>query len=227
MGVLSLFIINEMKTLFQWVGIITLLTFSISCSKQPSAKVCHIHGIMDDHTRDGKKIFLVPMVRPDSVGVDSTIIENGHFEFTTNKNIMAIVRVDLHSRYGTQDLLIVTEPGTVEVKIGGISSSKGTLQNDSLQAWKERTEIYRGKYLPLQRSIREMLTLKDTVKARELKAQSDSLHLAYKNYTRNLAKNLKEGILHEFLGKMFPKTYQRKLPDGTTITEDADKPHPL
>ena len=141
--------------------------------------------------------------------------------------MMAIIRVDLRSRYGTQDLLVVTEPGNLDVKIGSISSGQGTRQNDSLQMWKERTESYRVQYIPLMQNIRQLLSQNDSVNAVAFKKQADSIHLAYKNYTRNLADNLKEGALHDFLKKMFPKTYLRKLPDGTTVTEDADKPLPL
>ena len=37
-----------------------------------------------------------------------------------------------------------------------------------------------------------------------------------------MAKNLKDGVLHDFLDKMFPLTYKRTFPDGRVVTMNAD-----
>ena len=44
----------------------------------------------------------------------------------------------------------------------------------------------------------------------------------YKNYTRQMVENLKEGVLHDFLKDLYPLTYKRKLPDGRIVTMNAD-----
>ena len=53
-------------------------------------------------------------------------------------------------------------------------------------------------------------------------AEADSLHLAYKRYTRQLAANLREGVLHDFLENLYPLTYQKQMPDGRIVTVNAD-----
>ena len=62
----------------------------------------------------------------------------------------------------------------------------------------------------------------DTVQAAYMKQRIDSFHLAYKKRTRELAENLKEGPLHEFLKGLYPLTYKRKYPDGRVVLMDAD-----
>ena len=37
-----------------------------------------------------------------------------------------------------------------------------------------------------------------------------------------MADDLKEGVLHDFLKENFPLTYQRKMPDGSIKTFNAD-----
>lgn len=49
----------------------------------------------------------------------------------------ARVPIDMRVRYGTQDLLVVTEPGVINVVIVTVSSGSGTPQNEALQTWKE------------------------------------------------------------------------------------------
>ena len=58
--------------------------------------------------------------------------------------------------------------------------------------------------------------------ADSLKQYADSFHLVHKNYTRRMAEDLKKGPLHEFLKSLYPLTYQRKYPDGRTVTMNAD-----
>ena len=55
-----------------------------------------------------------------------------------------------------------------------------------------------------------------------LNARGDSIHLQYKKMTRQMAANLKEGVLHDFLAGRFPTTYKKKLPDGRIVTINAD-----
>lgn len=59
-------------------------------------------------------------------------------------------------------------------------------------------------------------------KADTIEQQGRELHLAYKRYSRRMAENLKEGVLHDFLKGLFPLTYKRKMPDGSVKTFNAD-----
>ncbi len=93
---------------------------------------------------DGQRVFLVPYgtkAYEDSIGVDSTVIKNGKFEFRGHKGeFLARVTIARQARYGTQDLLIVTEPGEITVVIDSVSSGHGTPQNEALQSWKDLKE---------------------------------------------------------------------------------------
>ena len=80
-----------------------------------------------------------------------------------------------------------------------------------------------GPYLTgLHKYVADLKEQGDSVQAKYIQQRADSFHLVYKNYTRQLAKNMKEGVLHDFLKDIFPLTYQRKYPDGRTVTINAD-----
>lgn len=164
---------------------------------------CVINGTMPNDTYEGKYIFLVPMKNPDSVGVDSAQIKDRKFTFTTEKNILAVLRVDWHFRYGLQDLLVVCEPGIVDVTIDSISSGHGTENNNYLQEWKVNTQTCNSMYGQMMRAYREVGSRGDSVQANAIKAKADSVHNEYKEFTRSLANKLDDGPLKEFLGGMF------------------------
>ena len=74
--------------------------------------------------------------------------------------------------------------------------------------WKQITEAHNARQFALRKDGRV--------------AEADSLHLAYKRYTRQLAANLREGVLHDFLENLYPLTYQKQMPDGRIVTVNAD-----
>lgn len=122
------------------LGLLTVVSMVVMAGCQsPNKQLCRIHGKMESGRWDGKKIFLVPMFGlQDAAHVDSVVIKDGTFEFAVDTVEMKVIRVDYHYRDGVQDLLVVSEPGDVEVTIGANSITSGTPQNDSLQVWKIR-----------------------------------------------------------------------------------------
>ena len=102
-----------------------------------------IEGRLPAERYDSACLYLVPMQGPHPRPVDSTFVaRDGSFRFEGNIEQMAVLRLDYHRRMGIQDLLVVTEPGVTHVILDSVSSSCGTLQNDSLQAFKDRMEYY-------------------------------------------------------------------------------------
>ena len=193
-----------------------------SCQSANNGK-CRINGVVNGEQYEGKRIFLVPMYGPKTAEyVDSMEITNGQFHFEPDSAQMYKILLDYHYRFGLQPLLIVGEPGTIEVIIDSISHATGTPQNDSLEKWKVQTEIHNLQLAKMRKNIADLQMKGDTVQALYLAQRADSFHLAYKNYTRRLAKNLKEGVLYDFLKEMYPLTYQRKYPDGRVVTINAD-----
>ena len=187
-----------------------LLVAVASCDgrQEPSAGLCRIHGVVPNPNLEGKQIFLVPLTNDTRWNVDSVVIRDGRFAFERDTLMMAKIIIDYHFRQGFQPLLVVVEPGDIHVEIDSISSAHGTPQNDSLQMWKQITEAHNARQFALRKDGRV--------------AEADSLHLAYKRYTRQLATHLREGVLHDFLENLYPLTYQKQMPDGRIVTVNAD-----
>lgn len=207
------------KTLLFYI-ITLILCLSYGC-QNTGKSVCHIKGTVSEKY-NGKRIFLVPFNDSRSVVVDSVVITDGKFEFESDTVMLAKILLDYHFRMGTEPLLVIVEPGVVNVTIDSISSAGGTAQNDSLQQWKERKMTNNSQMIQLTAEIKRLKEHGFQQDAELLIHNKDSINLAFKNYTRQLAKNMGSGILYDFLNPMYPKTYRRKMPDGTMITIDAD-----
>ena len=155
---------------------------------------CLIEGTVGNSDLNGKRIFLVPVFHEDSLGVDSVVIQNNRFQFERNEEFLADIRVDYHFRYGTESLLVVTEPGVVKVVIDSVSSGGGTPQNDSLQVWKE---------LMMQRNadVKKLVVGNPEVAQKDL----EDLIAKFNRRTKQMAENLKSGTLYDFLIQRVPK----------------------
>ena len=132
------------------------------------------------------------------------------------------ILLDYHYRMGVQPLVIVGEPGHIQVTIDSISSAGGAPQNDSLQAWKEMTEQYHHDNAMYSRTINMLREWNHMEEATKIEQQGRDVRLAYKNRTRQMAANMKGTTLGDFLKDLFPLTYERQMPDGSTVTMDAD-----
>lgn len=209
------------KILLCFMALATLAVF-YSC-RQSTSNVCSIVGSVNGEQYEGKRIFLVPLKGPKTADVvDSIEIKDGKFHFETDTLQMYKILMDYHYRYGLQPLLLVAEPGEVKVIIDSVSHAMGTPQNDSLEKWKVRTEMHNRELMKMRKYISELKVKGDSIQAKYISQRADSFHLVHKNYTRQLANNLKEGVLHEFLKEMYPLTYKRKYPDGRVVTMNAD-----
>ena len=200
------------------MGLCALITVVLmaACNSTPQGS-CRIHGGVDDDRLNGKQIFLVPLEDNSAEAVDSVYIKDGKFEFATDTCHMAQLLMDYHFRDGVERLLVVTEPGDLNVRIGRVSSSSGTPGNDSLEVWKKATINHTREMATLRQAAREMAQT-DTVKAHELLAQADSVHQRYKRFTRHLASTLSQGALREFLSGLYPVSYPKRMPDGSVVT---------
>ena len=215
-----------MKKLF---GLILLAGALAGCNQKPAVSgECVIKGTVNEPSLEGKRIFLVPLEGPNVAAyVDSFDIKDGKFEFHKDTVMMAKILMDYHYRFNTQTLLVVTDPGTVEVVIDSISSAKGTPQNDVLQRWKEITEVHNSQMGFIRQNMNEAKKTGDSQRQNSLKMRGDSIHLAYKQASRAMAKEMDDCVLKDFLDKMFPLTYKRKMPDGTVVEMDADTHQPV
>ncbi len=189
-----------MKKLF-YLFLAFVCTGIVCCTNNKEEYV--VKGSTSQSRLDGERVFLVPYgtkAFEDSIGVDSTVIKNGKFEFRGHKGeFLARVTVDKRVRYGTQDLLIITEPGEITVVIDSVSSGKGTPQNDLLQAWKILKEDHDIVQWNQSQHIKYLREQGDTVYANSL---ADSLRTYNENYVKTihgLMKNVGPGAGYDLL----------------------------
>ncbi len=182
------------------IGLMTAISMGVMAGCKSAEKgTCHIHGTMESSRWDGKKIFLVPMFGlQDAAHVDSVVIKDGKFEFTADTVEMKVIRVDYHYRDGVQDLLLVSEPGDVDVTIGANSISGGTPQNDSLQVWKDQQMKFHSEYMKLRMQARQEGS--DAI----LMAKGKEIQNALRAYNVEFAKRMTPGVFKDFLDKMYP-----------------------
>jgi hypothetical protein len=96
-----------------------------------------IEGEVSDRY-DGYLIYLVPRPNPTPKTVDSVRIAHGRFAFKTAADTMRMCEITLSKRAKAyvQRLLVVVEPGRLQVQIDTVSSAYGTPLNEELQRWK-------------------------------------------------------------------------------------------
>lgn len=197
------------------LAILSLLLGACHTAINDNDGQCHIYGTINPRF-EGKKIFLVPQQGPAvAETVDSVIIQNGRFAFHVAPGEMKVIRIDYHFRTGVEDLLVVAEPGRIEVTIDSVSHGGGTPQNDSLQQWKEYTAAHTRRVIPYRMKLREAVKQGSQAEKEALTHTIDSMQREYRRHSRQLAKQLNEGILHDFLTRQFPSTIKRRMPDGT------------
>lgn len=177
---------------------VTSMVVMAGC-KSADKGICRIHGTMESSRWDGKKIFLVPMFGlQDAAHVDSVVIKDGKFEFTADTMEMKVIRVDYHYRDGVQDLLVVSEPGDVNVVIGANSVSAGTPQNDSLQVWKDQMLKFNTEYNQLRIQARQAGS--DDI----LMTKGKEIQKQLRDYNMEFTKRMTPGVFKDFLQKMYP-----------------------
>lgn len=168
---------------------VTLLLVSCTGNKGDFS----IYGTVTNPDLEGACIYLVPMLEevilPGRENLDSTFIKDGKFEFHGNVERISDLRLERYRRIDVQNLLVVTEPGTINVTIGKESFGGGTPQNDSLQVWKE-----------LNAQLRQEMAVAGG------KEERDALHKKFKTRTQELAHNCGDGsTLAEFLFHLYPE----------------------
>lgn len=192
------------KLLYLVFGVV--LAGMACCQNQKEEYV--VKGSTSQSRLEGERVFLVPYGSPtieDSIGVDSTVVRNGKFEFRGRKGeFLARVTMDKRVRYGTQDLLIVTEPGEITVIIDSVSSGKGTPQNDVLQAWKLLKEDHDAVQWNQMQHIKYLQEQGDTVYANALTDSLRQFNAFYIDRIHALMRGIPAGsTAHELLRERY------------------------
>ncbi|MBR5069757.1 MAG: DUF4369 domain-containing protein [Bacteroidales bacterium] len=179
-----------MKKLFLVVAALAGLSVLTACHGGKNGKLAEgefvIEGKLPAERYEGACIFLVPMRGPHPRPVDSTFVnKDGSFRFTGNVEHVAVLRLALKSRFGIQDLLVVTEPGVIHATLDSVSSGYGTPQNDSLQSWKEHLGNYQQGMAQLSRMKQE-----GSIDSVSFRLQSTALREEMGNYNYRLLMGL-------------------------------------
>ena len=183
------------------VILLSIIAFA-SCNNAPK---CVIEGTVGDSNLNGKRIFLVPLYHEDSLGVDSVVIENNKFRFERSQEFLADIRMDFHYRQHTENLLVITEPGNVQVVIDTISHGGGTPQNDSLQAWKNIVMKRNQNLAMYRKEYNNLMRIGDSTRAEIF---ANNIKIEYEEFyksTKKLADNMQHGTLYDFLIQWIPK----------------------
>ena len=164
-----------------------------------------IEGEVPQERLEGKWVFIVPLdsAVKAQIGVDSTIIKDHKFRFTGNREYVGDIRIAAHYRYGTENLLVVTEPGTIKVCIDTVSYGGGTRQNDLLQRYKEFMMSTSKVLVEQNQHYRYLIHQGDTAYASALR---DSM-MQYMKWRRTEAQTFvdkaESGTLHDFLKQLY------------------------
>ena len=191
--------------------ILLVLLCAVGC--KPSATMV-IRGTAPAEC-EGLNIYLVPQPFPKAEQVDSTVIRDGRFEFKVDASQvrMCDITISRKSPVPFQRLLVMIEPGEVEVEIGEVSSSRGTPLNDTLNQWKQvmsdagnRAEV-----------LRQMIALQsdaavvDSLKAEMEKAYAEAERRTIEIIENNL--NPMGGFLYMVAGRKIDSVSRQRLID--------------
>ncbi len=173
------------------------LVWAAGCSD--SAHTFNIEGTVPSVEYDGEWIYLVPLENAPG-RVDSVLISNASFTFTGKGEEMRVLRVRHALRHAIQELLVVTEPGTIRVHADSAGTVTGTPQNDRLQAWKEMREVQGARLSPLWKQWKAS---NDSTDFRRYRLVSDSLRRSETDYTCSLMEEMGNTTLSRFFYKNF------------------------
>ena len=197
---ICLFLMKRLLPLFFFLYIVLVR----SCTEAKKDDSFIVQGTTSQNRLNGKKIFLVPWGSKeieDSIGVDSVWIKDNKFEFQGHGEYIARVSVERRERYSTQDLLIVTEHGSViNVVIDSVSYGGGTPQNEVLQQWKELKEAHdlvAGPHVVRLHYLRKNPA--DSLQANVLADSLREFNEHFRQQVLDITKLIKEGPAYDLL----------------------------
>jgi hypothetical protein len=112
-----------------------------SCADQPEFT---IEGKVPNFIFQGSKVYLVALDAPVTKNVDSTTVENGKFSFTIPADSFSVKILRIQAKYPfiVEDLVVIPEPGRIDVVLDSVSHGNGTKLNNILGQWKLRKHFY-------------------------------------------------------------------------------------
>lgn len=180
----------------QRIGTISLtlaLTTLFSCS---SPNEYSITGTVPKGLYEGEWIYSTPAEGNFIGRIDSCRIKDSKFHFTGNKEEVRIIRLKPILRLVAQEMLVVTEPGTIHVAVNTSSKVWGTPQNDTLMQWKNAVMQYINTKRVL---LQAQQTHSSPSVIHTLQQSTDSINKALISETQRIIRNNKGTTLAKFL----------------------------
>jgi len=162
-----------------------------------------IEGRLPSDGFDNERVYLVPFKGASSKTVDSTLIRNGSFRFKlkpAKQNQIFIVRVKPILRLELQEILVVSEPGTIQVNLDFRSSSSGTPLNQTLQEWKEKKYVSDSTIHSFRRKYQKEI---DETEKALIQSKVEEISKEYRNYADSLVEINKDNPVGELIGSLF------------------------
>lgn len=164
---------------------------------------------------EGLNVYLVPQPFPKAEQVDSTVIRDGRFEFEVDaaEVRMCDITISRKSPVPFQRLLVMIEPGEVEVEIGEVSMGGGTQLNDELAEWKRvlSTAGNRADELRAEIAKQSDKAVIDSLKAEMEKAYAEAERRTVEIIENNL--NPMGGFLYMVAGRKIDSVSRQRLID--------------
>ena len=191
--------------------ILLVLLCAVGC--KPSATMV-IRGTAPAEC-EGLNIYLVPQPFPKAEQVDSTVIRDGRFEFKVDASQvrMCDITISRKSPVPFQRLLVMIEPGEVEVEIGEVSMGGGTQLNDELAEWKRvlSTAGNRADELRAEIAKQSDKAVIDSLKTEMEKAYAEAERRTIEIIENNL--NPMGGFLYMVAGRKIDSVSRQRLID--------------
>lgn len=179
-----------------------LLFFLVGCQSKDRFS---IQGHLPDKTYDGEFMYLVPLENAVKEKVDSAVIQDGKFrmEGVSKSAEIYILRAKPILRLELQEMVVVKEPGELNVLIGNNSLVTGTALNDSLQRWKEKKLMADN----INEGLRQKFKMANPTQQTQIKHTADSLNHRMVDFHYNFVRNNKDNVVGKFVYQIMGSTF--------------------
>lgn len=141
------------------------------------------------------------------------------FFFFRTREEMRVLRLRHLLRIYIQELLVVTEPGTIHVKADSVGSVTGTPQNDALQKWKEGREKKQEAYHFIRTGLRNatgkdslhLIRIRDSLRMQEQETNFLFLKEQGNNTLGTFMRKMVRGSLTEEQQKLLDESLQKEI----------------
>lgn len=188
--------------MYKW-GVLCVFLLFLSCRE---TQLFSVEGLVPGTEYDGEWVYLVPFKGATYENVDSACIENGIFRFkrSVEKDDVCIVRTRPALRLTLQELLVIAEPGHLEVHLDTVSRAAGTPLNDALQQWKEKKEHIDNEMFLL---IQQLRSGNDSIQKNEIRQQIKYMSEDFSVYNFNFVNANKHNTAGRFVYQMVKRNF--------------------